>query len=73
MRFNDVSIKVSPEEFLVSSKTLRFLALITTTVSLSADGKYDNDIIKSPSSTFASCSAHGPSDFHNSTRSDKST
>lgn len=62
-----------PEEFLVSSNTLRFLALITTTVSLSADGKYDSEIIKSPSSTLASCSAHGPSDFHNSTLSDKST
>lgn len=74
--FNDAIDSSSidlPDEFLVSSKTLKFLALITTTVSLSADGRYESEIIKSPSSTLASCSAHGPSDFHSSTLSDKST
>lgn len=62
-----------PDEFLVSSKTLRFLALITTQVRRSALGRNDKDTIISPNSIFASCSAHGPKDFHSSTLSDKST
>lgn len=66
-------IKFIPEEFLVSSTTRKFLALITTTVSRSALGKYESDTIKSPNSIFAFCSAHEPNCFHNSTLSDKST